>query len=560
MSEHYKDMRELINSTEKLHADEVAFKMKYNGAIVEIKYSKFIEDIRNLGSYLLNLNMKNNRVAIISTNRYEWCVAYLAAATSDLTVVPLDRALPESEFHSLIERSMADVVIYESKYETYMENEKKNEKSSVMKYINMDIDMQKCYDSGKVIYNKKNSPYKKVKIQNDKMRFMLFTSGTTQASKCVMLTHKNICSDIEKIIDRLDVRNTDTMLSFLPLHHTFGCTADFLYPISRGATIAFCEGLRYIVNNLNDFKVSVMISVPALIETMYHRIWKNIIDTKKETKVKVALKASEALLKVGIDVRKILFKQIHDSLGGNIRFFISGAAAISPEVIKGFEDFGIPIYQGYGLTETSPVASVENATFRRIGSIGTPLEGIKVKVDNPDEDGVGELWIKGSIVMLGYYNNEEATKEVFDHGWFKTGDLAKIDKDGYIYITGRKKNVIVLKNGKNVFPEELETLINNNIDCVKESLVYGAKLSDGDVEVRAKIVYDPETAKEKYGDLSEEELYNIFWEKIKEVNKKLSMYKYIKGLILTKEELIKTTTNKIKRFEEMKKIEEESKV
>ncbi len=559
MSEHYRDLRDLLDNTEKLHSDEVAFKMKYKGTIVEIKYSKFIEDVRHLGSYLLNLNLKNNRVAIISNNRYEWCVSYLAVATSDLIAVPLDRALPESEFHSLIERSEADVVIYESKYESFIENEKKNPNTTLVKYINMDVDMQRCYDEGKVIYNKKNSPYKKVKIENDKMRFMLFTSGTTQASKCVMLTHKNICSDIEKIIDRLDICNTDTMLSFLPLHHTFGCTADFLYPVSRGATIAFCEGLRYIVNNLKDFNVTIMISVPALIETMYKKIWKNIVDTKKENQVKVALKASEALLKVGIDIRKILFKQIHDSLGGSIRYFVCGAAAISPEVIKGFEDFGIFIYQGYGLTETSPVVSVESPSQRRIGSIGKPLEKIEVKIENPDEDGVGELLVKGSTVMIGYYNNEEATKSVFSHGWFKTGDLARIDEEGYIYITGRKKDVIVLKNGKNVFPEELENLVNNHIEGVKESMVYGAKLSDDDVEVRIKIVYDKDVVHEKYGDVTEDELHEIFWNKIKEVNKKVSTYKYIKGLILTDEELIKTTTNKVKRFEELKKIEESSK-
>ncbi len=551
---HYRDLRDMLESTEKKHSDEVAFKMKYKGTIAEVKYSKFIEDIKNFGSYLLTLGLKNKKVAIISNNRYEWCVAYLAAATADLIVVPLDRSLPEAEFHSLIERSEAEVLVYESKYENFVTNQKEIKGSSVIKYINMDVDMTNCYELGNVAYNKKNSDYKKVKIANDKMRFMLFTSGTTSQSKCVMLTHKNICSNLEQITERLDVCEKDTMLSFLPIHHTFECTAGFLYPVSRGAKIAICEGLRHIVNNLKEYEATAMISVPALFENMYKRVWNNIKEGKKETQVKVALVASENLLKVGIDVRKQLFKQVHEALGGKLRFLVSGAAAISPEVVKGFYDFGIPLYQGYGLTETSPVVSVECATDRKPGSIGKALKGIEVKLDNIDEEGIGEIMVKSPTVMMGYYQNEEATKEVLSHGWFKTGDLARIDKDGYIYITGRKKDVIVLKNGKNVFPEELESLINKNIEYVKECIVYGVKLQDDDIELRVKIVYDKDAIAKELGDVTEEFLHDMFWNKVKEVNKQVATYKYIKNLILTDEELIKTTTNKVKRFEEIKKI------
>lgn len=551
---HYRDLRDLLEKVEKQYADEVAFKMKYKGSIVEIKYSKFIDDIKSFGSYLLNLDLKNKRVAIISNNRYEWCVAYLATATSDLTVVPLDKSLPEEEFHSLIARSNADVIVYENKYEAFIKAEKENPNSSITTYVNMDFDMNTCYEEGKVILNRKNAPYKKVKISNDKMRFMLFTSGTTSKSKCVMLSHKNICSNIEQITQVLEIDKDDTILSFLPIHHTFECTAGFLFAISRGTKIAFCEGLRHIVSNLKDFGITAMISVPALFENMYKKVWKSIEDGKRETQVKVALKASEALLKVGIDMRKQLFKQIHETLGGKIRFFVSGAAAISPEVVKGFYDFGMPIYQGYGLTETSPVISVENAEYRRPGSVGRPFKNLDVKIDDPDAEGMGEIMVKGPSVMLGYYENEQATREVLSHGWFKTGDLGKIDEDGYLYITGRKKDVIVLKNGKNVFPDELETLINNNIECVKESLVYGADFGNDEIELRAKIVYDKDAVIEKYGILTDDELKSKIWEKVKEVNKKVATYKYIKDIILTEEELIKTTTNKVKRFEEIKKL------
>ena len=551
---HFKDLRELLKNSERLYAKEIAFKTKKKGIIEEITYAQFASDVKNLGSYLLNLNMKNKRVAIISANRYEWCMSYFAVATSDLTVVPLDKSLPEAEFHSLIERSQSDVIIYEEKYKEFIENEKANENSSVIEYINMDSDLKDCLEKGAKLYGKKNAQYKKVKIENDKMRFMLFTSGTTSMSKCVMLCHKNICSNVEQIADRLPIGIEDSLLSFLPIHHTFECTTAFIYPISQGASIAFCEGLRHIVPNLKEFKPTLMAGVPTLFESMYKKIWKNIKDGGREKKVNFAIKLSKILLKVKIDIRKKLFKQIHDTVGGNLKFFVSGAAGISPEVIKGFADFGVTVYQGYGLTETSPVVSAEGPSGSRLGSVGRAMKGLEVKLDEVDEEGIGEIMIKGDTVMLGYYENEEATKAVLSKGWFRTGDLGRIDEDGYIYITGRKKDVIVLKNGKNVFPEELEVLINNQIEFVKESMVYGAILEDNEVELRAKIVYDKEALKEKHGEISDKELEEMFWGKIKEINKQMPTYKYIKDIILTDEELIKTTTQKIKRFEEMKKI------
>ena len=551
---HFKDLRDLLETSERLYSNEIAFKTKKKGAIEEVTYAKFAKDVRSLASYLLSLNMKNKRVAVISANRYEWCMSYFATLTSDLTIVPLDKSLPEAEFHSLIERSQADVIIYEDKYTDYIANEKANENSSVVEYINMDVDMAACLEKGAKLYARKNAPYKKVKIDNESMRFMLFTSGTTSMSKCVMLCHKNICTNVELCSARLDLHPGDCMLSFLPIHHTFECTAGFVFPIANGATIAFCEGLRHIVPNMKEFKPTLMVGVPTLFESMYKKIWKNIEDGGREKKVKKAIKLTKFLLKLKIDIRKKIFKQIHETVGGNLRFFVSGAAGISPEVIRGYDDFGIMVLQGYGLTETSPVVSVEAPKNRRFGSVGKALEKLEVKLDDVNDEGIGEIMVKGDTVMLGYYKNEEATKEVLSKGWFRTGDLGRIDEDGFIYITGRKKDVIVLKNGKNVFPEELEVLINNQIEFVKESMVYGAIIEDNEVELRAKIVYDKEALKEKHGEVSDEELEKMFWDKIKEINKLMPTYKYIKDIILTEEELIKTTTQKIKRFEEMKKI------
>lgn len=550
---HFRDLRELLSHTEKNYSDEIAFKMKFRNEVVGIKYSKFIEDIKALGSYLTTLNLDNKRIGVFSENRYEWNVSYLAAATANMVVVPIDKALPENEFKSLVQRSEIEVLIFDKKHLPFVESIKAEPNCSIKYYIGMDDDFTQIIEKGKIVLGRKDNKYNKIKIENDKMKFMLFTSGTTSASKCVMLSHRNICSNIEAISDALDVTKDDTLLSFLPAHHTFECTAGFLYPVACGAKIAFCEGLRHLVPNMTDFGITAMISVPLLYENIYKKLWKQIEKSKKETQVKVALKASEALLKVGVDMRKQLFKTMHEALGGKMRLMVSGAAAINPEVAKGYNDFGFTLYQGYGLTETSPVVAVEKLDHTRNGSVGVPMKKAEVKIDEPDSDGIGEIMVKAPYVMMGYYNDKEATNKVLEHGWFRTGDLGRIDADGYLFITGRKKDVIVLKNGKNVFPDEIESLI-NLLPCVTESIVYGVTLEDGDVEIRAKIVYNKDELIQEVGIMQDDELHEFYMNKIKEVNKKMPTYKYIRDIILTDEPLIKTTTNKVKRHEEIKRI------
>lgn len=550
---HFRDLRDLVSQTEKKYSDEIAFKMKYKNEVVGIKYSKFIEDIKALGSYFTTLDLENKRVGVFSENRYEWNVSYLATATANMVVVPIDKALPENEFKSLVKRSEIEVLIFDKKHLPLVEAVKAEPNCSIKYYIGMDDDFTQVIEKGKIVLGRKDNKYNKIKIENDKMKFMLFTSGTTSASKCVMLSHRNICSNIEAIADALDVTKDDTLLSFLPAHHTFECTAGFLYPVACGAKIAFCEGLRHLVPNMADFEITAMISVPLLYENIYKKLWKQIEKSKKETQVKVALKASEALLKVGVDMRKQLFKTMHEALGGKMRLMVSGAAAINPDVAKGFNDFGFTMYQGYGLTETSPVVAVEKLEHTRNGSVGLPMKKAEVKIDEPDNEGIGEIMVKAPYVMMGYYNDKEATNRVLEHGWFRTGDLGKLDADGYLYITGRKKDVIVLKNGKNVFPDELETLV-NALPYVTESIVYGVTSEDGDVEIRAKIVYNKDELIQEIGIMQDEELHHFFMEKIKEVNKKMPTYKYIRNIILTDEPLIKTTTNKVKRHEEIKRI------
>ena len=375
-------------------------------------------------------------------------------------------------------------------------------------------------------------------------------------SKAVMLSHKNIVTNLMDIATVLYVGEKDILLSFLPLHHTFECTVGFLYPISRGASIAYCEGIRHIANNIKEYQITAMISVPALYENIYKRLMKNIEKKGKLQEVERMMKLTNMLSKVGMDFKRIVFKEILDGLGGKLRLLVNGAAALSPEVEKGFNDLGITIVQGYGLTETSPVISAGTDFEQEVGSVGKVFPNVKIKILNKDENGVGEIYVKGPTVMLGYYQNEEATKEVLDKGWFNTGDLGYVDKKGFLFLCGRKKSVIVLKNGKNVFPEEIETVI-NKIDGVKESFVYGRPDEEDEIDLKicAKIVYDKEIVKDMYNAETEEEVKEALWEIIKEVNKTMPAYKYIKEITVTEEELIKTTTQKIKRHEEMKKIQ-----
>ena len=407
---------------------------------------------------------------------------------------------------------------------------------------------------GEKLLKQGEKEYTKAKIDEDKMAILLFTSGTTSKSKAVMLSQNNIASNVYSMLLVEDLQPTDSNLAFLPYHHIFGSTC-MVVMLAAGIKTAFPDGLRYVAQNLKEYKVSVFVGVPLLIEAIYKNVEKEIEKKGKTKLINTAKKVSNVLRKCHIDVRRKVFKQVIDALGGHMRFVISGGAPLDKRVAQGFTELGIEVAQGYGLTETAPVIAAENYKKKRYGSVGVPLENVEVEIVNQDANGIGEIRTKGPNVMLGYYENEEATKAVLKDGWFYTGDLAYFDKDGYLFLTGRQKDMIVLKNGKKVFPEELEVLV-NRINIVEECMVFGLpdKEDKNDITLSVKVVYNKETAKEKYPDASEEELKKIVWEQIKEINKTFPPYKYIKNLILTDEELIKTTTKKVKRQEEMKRI------
>lgn len=565
-STRFENIRDIISNSVKLYPNNVAFIIKHkpegkNSKEVtyqNITYTEFQNDINQLGAGLQKLGYTNKRVAVIGKNSYQWAITYYAVINGLGVIVPLDKGLPENEIESLLLRSKADLIVFDKSYEDsinkILQNKSTNLKEAICmeksKYENFRT-LEDVKELGKVELENGNTSYLNLEIDNKKMATIIFTSGTTSLSKAVMLSHYNIASNIYSLQCVEKMYPTDVNMAFLPFHHTFGSTG-LLFFLSCGATNVFCDGLRYIQENLKEYKVSVFVCVPLLIETMYKKIMLQIEKQGKADIVKKGIKISRFLLKFGIDIRRKLFKEVINNLGGNLRFIISGASAIDKKVAQAFNDMGISTIQGYGLTETSPVLSAENIKSIRYGSIGLALEDIEIKIDNPNEDGIGELMAKGPNVMLGYYDNEEATNEVFENGWFHTGDLGYIDKDGFIFITGRKKNVIVLKNGKNVYPEELEVLI-NNLPYVAESMVFGMP-KDDDLVVSVKIVYNEDFVAQKFGNISEQELYDIIWNDVKEINNGLTNYKHIKNLIITNEPMIKTTTAKVKRFEEMKKM------
>ncbi len=560
----FTDLKDMLNQTGEVYGDRPAyiFKTEEKGKFRTITHKEFRENINALGTTLIQMGLKDKRIALISENRYEWELSYLAVAAGVGVIVPLDKALPDNELESLILRSQVEAIIYSSKYDVIMKTLREKKNTNLKYFISMDLEenTQGIYaekalvEKGKKLLADGNKTYIDAKIDAEKMGIMLFTSGTTAMSKAVMLSHKNLVTNVMDIIQRFDLTDEDRFLSFLPLHHVFECTVGFLYPISIGGSIAFCEGVKHMAENIKEFEITAMISVPAVFDIIYRKVMKTIEKKGKLANLEKGKKVSQFLLKMKIDLRKQLFKEVHESLGPKLKLVVTGGAALDPETEKGFNDLGFDVEQGYGLTETAPVIAAETPKCRRLGSIGKKFPSVEVKIDDPDEEGIGELMAKGPSIMLGYYENEEATKSALESdGWFHTGDLARIDKDGFIYISGRKKSVIVLNNGKNVFPEEIETLL-NKVEGIKETFVFEKKEDDGDVKVCVEIVYDKELIKELYNIEGEENIKEFLWDKVKEVNKLMPKYKYVREMVITEEPLIKTTTLKIKRHEELKKV------
>lgn len=559
----YDNIKEIIINTVKEKKSKTIFTKKImkekEVTYQNITYQKMLEDVNGFGTGLYKHNLAGKRVAIVGRNRYEWVVAHLANLLGGIVSVPLDKELKIEEFESSIIRSKVTAIVFDEKCEELINQIKERNNTSLNEYICMSKlenyeDMESMIIEGNSAIKSGYDEYINCNIKSNEMSILLFTSGTTSMSKAVMLSQKNIASNIYALQVTERFNEDDVNIAFLPYHHIFGSTA-MLFMIAMGVNTTFTDGLRYIAQNFKEYKISVFIGVPVLLEAIYKNMWVAIEKQGKDKLMKNMIKVSRLLLKFHIDIRRKLFKQVIDQLGGKLRFVISGGAPLDKSVADGFKDIGIDIVQGYGLTETSPVIAAETYFAKKSGSVGVAMPNVTVDIINKDEKGIGEIRVKGPNVMLGYYEDKERTDEVIKDGWFYTGDLGYIDSKGMIFITGRKKDMIVLKNGKKVFPDEIEMLI-NRLDFVSESMVFGLpnKKDVNDLEVAVKIVYDENIKKEKYSNLNDIEFRELVWKKIKEINQTFPMYKYIKHLYLTDEEFIKTTTKKIKRQEEYKKI------
>jgi len=545
----YTDFRQMLAAVVARHSTNNAFVVKRDKTKKEythITYAKFQEDIRRLGTALLHTDLPRRRVAIIGKNSYEWMLVFFSLLCGDTMAVPLDKGLSAEEIVSLLARSESDCVFFDKEYYDTIKAYAESPDCRVKKFVCMDdfgeMDRLSAYlADGAARLADGDTAYAKVTLHPEEAGIMLFTSGTTARSKAVLLSQRNILANVYGMSRAQKFYPSDVNMAFLPYHHTFGSVGTIIF-LAHGATNVFCDGIRYIAQNLAEYGVTVFVCVPLIIEGIHKKIMHTVKKQGKEKKLALGRKLSRILLALGIDKRRSLFKDIHAALGGKVRYIISGASALSPEIWKAFNDFGLTTVQGYGLTETAPVISAENVKMQRSGSVGLPLCNVEVKIGAPDSRGIGEILAKGPNVMLGYYADEAATNEAIQDGWFHTGDLGRLDKDGVLYITGRKKNVIVLKNGKNIYPEEMESVI-NALPYVDESLVFGKEKGD-DFIVSVKIVYN----KDYFAGMDRDAIEATVRQGILEINGKMAKHQYIKHIEITDEPMEKTTTAKIKRY------------
>ena len=545
-----KDLKDMLYKTTIRNQNKVAFKLKDNeGKIVNKTYLDFRKDVEALGTKLIEMGLKNKRIAIIGKNSYEWAVSYLACVVVGI-VVPIDKESSDENIKEFLNSSKADAIISDTKFLDRIEKFKSELKNKLIK-----IDMQNTLnytnfryliDEGKMLISRGNRDFIDTKINPDEMRILLFTSGTTGNSKGVMLSHKNICSNIISVAKIVKVDNSTSVLSILPLHHTYECTLGFLLVLYGGGNIAYMEGLRYITKNIQEFKPTFILCVPLLLENVYKKIIKTL---KTSLPNKYTQDENNIIQNLPFYLKPIIKRKVKKSLGGKIKTFIVGAAAIKPEIVENFVALGIKVLQGYGLTECSPLVAGNNDTYYKAKSCGMPIPDVEYKIDNPNEEGIGEIIARGPNVMLGYYENKEATDKVLIDGWFHTGDLGYIDDEEFLYISGRSKNMILTKNGENIYPEEIENILNDN-DLIEESLIIGTSNGKDDVQVKAKIFPNIEAIKDYLGNKvpTKEEINKTVNDIIKKVNEKLPNFKHIKSFKIMDEDFERTTTNKVKRF------------
>ena len=564
------DLKHMLNTSVELYGDNVAFRQRFekDKPFREITYKEALKDINGLGTALIAHGLKNKRIAVIGENCYQWATSYLAAVCGTGIVVPLDKELSSEELKQLVIEAEVSAVLFTKKYEKMFREMKASADTGIEVLVNLNapsenngvLSWEELIAEGKKLIAGGDRSFIDAEIYADEMSVLLFTSGTTGIAKGVMLSHRNICEDLMSAPTILNVNTWDIFFSVLPVHHTYECTCGFLMPLYKGASIAYCEGLKYIVKNLAEVQPTMLLAVPLIFENLYNNIMKNVRKQGKEKLVRKVLSVNKVTKKVGIDLNKLLLKDILKVFGGRMRVLISGGAAIDPAILEFFNDLGFISVQGYGLTECAPMAALnpDGRKTMRNSSVGHLLPGMEVKIEDKNEEGIGEICLKGANIMMGYYNMPEETAKVIQDGWFHTGDLGYVDEDDFIYITGRKKNVIITANGKNVFPEELEYYLGRSA-FVSESMVWAQEDSSGqDTVIVATIKPDMEEVEGAIGKEASEDpaqVEKLLWAEVDKINESLPLFKKIKKITVRREEFEKTTGKKIKRFVESNKAE-----
>lgn len=540
----YENLKQMYHASAETYGEKTLFMQKEGGEYKSYSFRQYAEEVDALGTALCARGLKGKRVIVTGENGYDWVRSYMAVICGVGVVVPVDKEIPAEEIANIARESEAAAILYSEKLSAKVEA--LDEGVARIPFSSLPA----LIEQGKKLIEEGDRTYLDAEIDPNAMSSLLFTSGTTGVSKGVMLSHRNICFNLSEMCQMLYIDDKDVFLSVLPIHHAYECTCGFLCQVYRGSTVAFSEGLRHITRNMQEVHPTMILCVPLLLETMYNKVWANIRKQGMEGKVKAAIKMTNAIpsAKLRLAAKRRVFAQIHKSFGGKLRIMISGGAAVDPKIMQGLRDLGIAAYQGYGLTECAPLAALNRDTFYNDGSAGMATPNALLDVYDVQGDGTGEIRYKGDNIMLGYYKQPEMTAEVIRDGWFYTGDLGYLDKDGFLFITGRKKNVIVTSNGKNIFPEELETYLGRT-PYVAESVVVGyMNPKKKDYDIVAIIRPDLDRMVEDFGaDYTRDQLETELKKALSEVNGIVQSYKRIETFVIRDEEFPKNTSRKIKR-------------
>lgn len=549
-------IQDMVLKSAKSFGPKLALEDLNDTPINKVTYRELLDNILRFGRALQELGIKERtHIAVIGENRVQWAISYLTAMCFNYVVVPIDKNLTTNEIMNILHESDSEAIIFSGNYSGIMA-EGRNFLKKLKHYICMDETREEksFYEMTELIRKTEPKEIDELpKIILDDLAEIIFTSGSLGRAKGVMLSQKNLATNLVDMVSMVLITEKDRFLSVLPMHHTYECTCGMLCPLYSGASAHYARSLKTIVDDLQTVKATILLAVPLLYDKVFKRIQKGIKEDKMKSKIVPPLvKVTNLLTTVGLkDVKKKIFHELHAKFGGSVRLFIAGGAAPDPMVAKGLREFGFNFIQGYGLTETSPILTLNQVDNFKDDAAGIPLPSVQIKINNPDDNGSGEIWAKAPTVMIGYYKNEKATEDTMENGWFKTGDIGYIDEDNFLHINGRKKNVIISKSGKNVFPEEIEDVLNRS-PFILESLVSGEEDPKQGEIISAQIVVDAEMfielAEMKNIKINEELLHKTVAEEVEKANKQLPAHKQIKKFSIREKEFEKTTTQKIKRY------------